>query len=277
MTVPEISLRASSGSTVSIPQLGFGVWQVPEDECERAVTTALEVGYRHIDTAVLYHNEAAVGRALKSSGIPRDQVFITTKLWQDHHDKVRESVEGSLERLGLDSLDLCLIHWPAPKQDKYVGAWRSLLQLREEGLIRAAGVSNFHAEHLERAHRGTGEYPAINQVELHPYLNQASLEAFHKEHDIVTEAWSPLASGKKVFYNPVIDGISEHHAVSKAQVIIAWHLQSGRVVIPKSVTPSRIKENFEVLDIKLLPEEMEAMDGLDRNFRTGPNPDEFEG
>lgn len=276
MTVPQIPLRTSSG-TVTIPQLGLGVWQVPEDEAERAVATALEVGYRHIDTAILYGNEAGVGRAVAASGIPRDDVFITTKIWQDSHGKVKEAVEGSLQRLGVDRIDLVLIHWPAPKQDLYVGAWRSLLQLREEGLIRAVGTSNFHPEHLERAHRATGEYPAINQVELHPYLNQAKLSAFHQQHDIITEAWSPLASGKKVFYNPVIDGISEHHELSKAQVILGWHIQSGRVVIPKSVTPSRIKENFEIFDFTLLPEEMEAMNGLDRNFRTGPNPDEFEG
>lgn len=276
MTQPHKDLRAGS-TTVAIPQLGFGVWQVPDDEAFIAVVEALGVGYRHIDTAKLYHNETGVGRALVQSGLPREEVFVTSKLWPTDFPDARSAFNASTERLGLDVLDLFLLHWPFPEQGRYVEAWEILVALRGEGRVRAVGVSNFEPAHLEAANAATGEYPAINQIELHPYLQQRELRAFHAEHGIVTEAWSPLASGKQVLDDPVIGAIAAKHGVSPAQAILAWQLALGNVVIPKSVTPSRIAENFDVFGISLDAEDMEAIEGLDRGMRTGPNPLEFNG
>ncbi|MEO6789985.1 MAG: aldo/keto reductase [Ornithinibacter sp.] len=264
---------------VEIPTIGFGVWQVPDEEVDAAVATALEVGYRHVDTARLYHNERGVGRALAASDVPRDEVFVTTKVWNDDHgrDKTLAAFDASMERLGLDTLDLFLIHWPAPAQDLFVETWRALQQLRDDGRVRAIGTCNFHAEHLQRLHDETGEWPSINQVELHPYLQQAPLRAFHEQRGIVTESWSPLASGKKVLDDPVIASIAAAHDATPAQVVIAWHLALDLVVLPKSVTPSRIAENLAAVELELTAKDVTAIAGLDRGFRTGPNPEEFNG
>lgn len=272
--VPSVTLRGK-GEGVSIPQVGFGVWQVPDDEVGPAFEVALASGYRHIDTARIYGNEAGVGRALAATDVPREDLFVTTKVWNDDHRRVRAAFEESMGRLGLEQLDLYLIHWPVPDAGTYVDAWRELLALRDEGRIRAVGVCNFHVPHLQRLEAETGELPAINQIELHPYLQQAELRAFHAEHGIVTESWSPLASGKKVLADPVIGGIAAAHGVTPAQVIIRWHLQLGLVVLPKSVTPQRIAENLDVFGFTLDDAELDAIAGLDRGFRTGPDPDRF--
>lgn len=274
--VPMITLAQPTGN-VPIPQLGFGVWQVPDEAAQPAVETALQVGYRHLDTARIYGNEEGVGRAIRTAGLPREELFVTTKVWNSDHgaESTRAAVEMSLERLGLDRLDLYLIHWPTPEQDGYSETWSTLLELREEGLTRAVGVCNFHVDHLKRVHRDSGEYPVINQVELHPYLQQTALRDFHASHGITTESWSPLASGKQVLDDLAVRAIAEAHGATPAQVILAWHRQSGFVVIPKSVTPARIQENFDSLRITLTDAEMLTMSTLDRGFRTGPDPAEF--
>ena len=278
--IPTVDLRAGA-QPVAIPQLGFGVWQIPDEQVVAAVGSALEVGYRHIDTARLYHNEAGVGRALTAAGMPggsgagERSVFVTTKLWNTDHRNARSAFDASVKRLGLDVLDLYLIHWPAPKGLAYVDAWRELLALRDEGRVRAVGVCNFHIPHLQKLAELTGELPAINQVELHPYLQQQQLRAFHAEHGIVTESWSPLASGKRVLGDPVVGQVAAKHGVTPAQAILRWHLDIGCVVIPKSVTPARIRENFDVMRFRLDEDDLTAFASLDRGLRTGPNPDRF--
>ncbi len=278
MPVTTTSLTTPTGP-VEIPTIGFGVWQVPDEEVDAAVATALEVGYRHVDTARLYGNERGVGRALAAADVPRDEIFVTTKVWNDDHgrDATLAAFDASMERLGLEVLDLFLIHWPAPLQGRYVETWRALQKLREDGRVRAIGTCNFHAEHLQRLHDETGEWPSINQVELHPYLQQGPLRAFHEQRGIVTESWSPLASGKQVLDDAVIGSIAEAHGATPAQVVIAWHRALDLVVLPKSVTPSRIEENFAAADLDLTAEDVDAISGLDRGFRTGPNPEEFNG
>lgn len=274
--VPALPLRTGpTGGEVAVPQVGFGVWQVPDDEVQAAFEVALAAGYRHIDTARIYGNESGVGRALAATHVPREDIFVTTKVWNDDHRRVRAAFDASMQRLGLEQLDLYLIHWPAPDAGTYIDAWRDLLELRAQGRVRAIGVCNFHVPHLERLLAETGELPAINQIELHPYLQQAELRAFHAEHGIVTESWSPLASGQQVLDDPVIGAIATAHGVTPAQVIIRWHLQLGLVVLPKSVTPERIAKNIEVFGFNLDDADLAAIAGLDRGFRTGPNPDEF--
>jgi 2,5-diketo-D-gluconate reductase A len=270
--VPTIDLTGD----VAIQQLGFGVFQVPPDETERAVSYALEAGYRHIDTAAAYRNEAGVGKAIRASGLPREEVFVTTKLWNNDqgHDTAIQAFAGSLERLGMDVVDLYLIHWPLPMADRYVETWQALVELQAEGRSRAIGVSNFTEEHLQRVIDETGVTPAINQIELHPYLRQAGLRRFHEEHGIVTEAWSPLAQGA-VLDDPAVVRIAEAHGKTPAQVVLRWHVQIGNVVIPKSVTPERIRANIEVFDFELTAEEVAAIEGLDRGQRTGPDPETF--
>ncbi|MFN2320977.1 MAG: aldo/keto reductase [Dermatophilaceae bacterium] len=274
--VPELTLTTPDGA-IPIPQLGFGVWQVPDREVDAAIATALEVGYRHLDTARIYGNEEGVGRAIAAGGLKREELFVTTKVWNDDQgrDATRAAFERSLERLGLDVLDLYLIHWPTPQFDTYVETWEELRAIRDEGLVRAIGVCNFGAEHLSRLHKETGEWPAINQVELHPYLTQEDLRAFHESHDIVTESWSPLASGSEVLDDLALAAIAQAHGVTPAQVILAWHRRLGLVVIPKSVTPSRIQENFDSLGVELTDSEMLTIATLDRGWRTGPDPAEF--
>ncbi|MGX7677385.1 aldo/keto reductase [Jatrophihabitans sp. DSM 45814] len=273
MTVPNIALN----NGVTIPQLGFGVFLVPESETRAAVRTALEVGYRHIDTAKLYDNERAVGAAIAESGIPRDEVFVTTKVWNSEqgYDEAIESFEASTSRLGLDVLDLLLIHWPAPALDRYVDTWRAFEKLQADGRVRAIGVSNFHTDHLKRLIEETGVVPAINQIELHPLLPQSEIRAFDAEHGIVTEAWSPLARGGAVLSDPVTTAIAERHGKTPAQVVLRWHIQLGNVIIPKSVTPSRIAENFEIFDFALSEDDVSAISGLETGHRVGPNPDTF--
>ncbi|HEV7172457.1 aldo/keto reductase [Pedococcus sp.] len=276
-SVPNLPLSTGAG-TIPIPQLGFGVWQVPDADAEPAVTTALEIGYRSIDTARLYGNEAGVGRAIKATDIPREELFVTTKVWNDDHgfDSTLAAFDASMGRLGLDTLDLYLIHWPAPAQDAYVDTWKALLKLREDGRVRAVGVCNFGIEHLERLRDETGELPAINQVELHPYLQQGELREFHADQGILTEAWSPLASGGAVLADDTIREIAAKHDVTPAQAILRWHTQLGNVVIPKSVTPSRIAENFDIFDFELDSEDLSAFARLDRGERTGPDPYAFD-
>ena len=262
---------------VVMPQLGFGVWQVPDDESFPAVATALEAGYRSIDTAAMYRNESGVGKAIAASGIARDELFVTTKLNNDGHGReaTLRAFEQSRKNLGLEYVDLYLIHWPLPAQDRYVETWQAFETLLRDGVVRAIGVSNFHTPHLQRLIDESGTVPAVNQIELHPYLTQQPLREFDAAHRIATEAWSPLASGGDVLTDPVITSLAEKYGKTPAQVILAWHLQLGNVVIPKSVTPARIRENFAVFDVELDPDDVVAISGLDRDGRTGPNPETF--
>jgi diketogulonate reductase-like aldo/keto reductase len=269
------TLRLNDGR--EIPQLGFGVFQVPPAETEAAVTRALEVGYRHIDTAAAYRNEAGVARAIAAVGLDRSEVFITTKLFNDDHgrEQAQRAFAASLERLETDYVDLYLIHWPVPSEDRYVETWQALEEVHREGRARSIGVSNFNLEHLERLGHETETLPAVNQVELHPYLAQRELRAYQRDHGIATEAWSPIGQGGDVLDDPAIGAIAERHDRSPAQAIIRWHLQSGNIVIPKSVTPDRIAENFRAFDFELSDAEMAQIDGLDRGERLGPDPATF--
>jgi 2,5-diketo-D-gluconate reductase A len=270
--IPQIDLRGGA----HIPQLGFGVFLVAPDETAEAVSHALSTGYRHIDTAAAYRNEAAVGQAIRSSGIDRGEIFLTTKCFNDDHgyEQAKRAFHASLQRLEMDYVDLYLIHWPVPAHDLYVETWKAFIELRDEGLIRTIGVSNFQPAHLERLIAETGETPAINQIELHPYFQQRGLLHEHQELGIVTESWSPLARGEAL-EDPVIVEIAEAHSKTSAQVILRWHLQLGKVVIPKSVTPKRIEQNFEVFDFELTAEQMQAIDDLDEGRRIGPDPETF--
>ncbi|WP_432085911.1 aldo/keto reductase [Streptomyces sp. bgisy095] len=273
MSFPHVPSVALNDGTET-PQLGFGVFQVPDDETTTAVAHALEAGYRSVDTAAVYGNEAGVGRALAASGIARDELYVTTKLWNadQGYDATLRAFDDSLARLGLDHVDLYLIHWPAPARDLYVDTWRAIGTLVADGRVRTAGVSNFKPAHLERLLDSSDLVPAVNQIELHPGLQQRELRELHAVHGIATEAWSPLAQGA-VLADPVVTGIAARHGRSPAQVVLRWHLQLGNVVIPKSVTPARIRENLDVFDFALSAGEMTAMAGLDRGLRTGPDPD----
>ncbi|EWC59949.1 oxidoreductase of aldo/keto reductase family, subgroup 1 [Actinokineospora spheciospongiae] len=273
-TVPNVTLN--DGTT--IPQLGYGVWQVPKDEVTAAVTTALEAGYRGIDTAAIYGNEEGTGAAIAASGIPREDLHVTTKLWNSEqgYDSTLRAFDESMAKLGLDYLDLYLIHWAAPRQDKYVDTFKAFEKLRADGRVRSIGVSNFHVPHLERLLAETDVVPSVNQIELHPNLQQAELRAFHEKHGIATEAWSPLASGQ-LLKDKTIAAIGEKHGKSTAQVILRWHLDLGNIVIPKSVTPARIQANIDVFDFTLDDDDRKTLAALDNGTRTGPNPDTFEG
>ncbi|WP_030937333.1 aldo/keto reductase [Streptomyces sp. NRRL S-646] len=271
-SVPTVTLNTG----VEIPQLGFGVFQVPDAETAAAVSAALEAGYRSIDTAAVYGNETGVGAALASSGINRRELFVTTKLWNadQGYDATLRAFEASLDKLGLDYVDLYLIHWPTPARDLYRESWQAIEKLAADGRIRAAGVSNFQPGHLRRLLEGSALVPAVNQIELHPGLQQRELRARHADLGIATEAWSPLAQGA-VLGERALTEIAERHGKSPAQVVLRWHLQLGNVVIPKSVTPARIRENIDVFDFALGDEEMTAIAALDRGLRTGPDPDTF--
>ncbi|MFC3964441.1 aldo/keto reductase [Nocardia jiangsuensis] len=257
-----------------IPQLGFGVFQVPADEAAGVVTKALEVGYRSIDTAAIYGNEEGTGRAIREFGLPRDEVYVTTKLWNSEqgYDSTLRAFDESLKRLGLDYLDLYLVHWPVPKADRYVDTFKAFQALKADGRVRSIGVSNFTPAHLERIIAETGEIPAVNQVELHPRFIQAPLRSFHQSHAIATEAWSPLGQGQ-VLDDPVIASIARQVGRTPAQVVIRWHLQLGNIVIPKSVTPERIESNFDVFGFELTNEQVEAISGLNADTRIGGDPE----
>ncbi|WP_434599150.1 aldo/keto reductase [Streptomyces sp. A5-4] len=269
-TVPSITLN----NGVEMPQLGFGVWQVPDDEAAKTVGTAIESGYRSIDTASIYGNETGTGRAIAGSGVPRDELFVTTKLWNEHqgYDSTLRAFDASLSKLGLDHVDLYLIHWPAPSQDKYVDTYKAFEKIHADGRAKSIGVSNFHPEHLERLLGETSIVPAVNQIELHPQLQQETPRAFHAKHSIATEAWSPLGSGKGLLEVPTVVAVARKHGKSPAQVVLRWHLQIGNVVIPKSVTPSRIKENIDVFDFELDNDDLAAFAALDEGKRLGADP-----
>lgn len=259
---------------LKMPKLGFGVWLVPDDEAEIAVKKALEVGYRSIDTAKVYENEEGVGRAIAQSHVPREDLFITTKLWNSDqgYENTLKAFDVSLERLGLDYVDLYLIHWPTPEHDTYVGTYRAMEELYKSGKVKAIGVCNFHIEYLQRLFDECDVPPVLNQVECHPYLQQPELKDFCAENNIYLEAWSPLMNGGEVLNNEVIQGIADTHGKTAAQIILRWHLQYDNIVIPKSVTPSRIEENFDVFDFELTVDEMKQIEVLNENRRKGPDP-----
>jgi len=271
-TVPSLTLHDG----VEIPQLGFGVFQVPPEETQGVVEEALDAGYRHIDTAGAYRNERGVGAALAASDLARDEVFVTTKLWnsQQGYDSTLAAFEASLGRLGFEYVDLYLIHWPVPTEDRFVDTWRAFERIHEEGRARTIGVSNFRIEDLERLEAETNTRPTVNQIELHPRFQQAALRSWHTEQAIATEAWSPLAQGD-LLDDETIGEIAAQHGKTAAQAILRWHLQIGNVVIPKSVTPERIRENLEVFDFELSEEEMAAIAALDAGGRIGPDPSTF--
>ena len=260
-----------------IPQLGLGVYKIADAAAADAVQVALEAGYRHVDTAALYENEVGVGQGLARSDVPREDVFVTTKVWNDRHgyEETMKAFDESLAKLGLDYVDLYLIHWPAPTQNRYVETWRALEALRSEGRARSIGVSNFHPHHLDRLMAETEVTPVLNQVELHPWLQQTEVRAYNASHGIRTEAWSPLARGRAI-NNPTLDAIGVRHGKSAAQIVIAWHLALGNIVIPKSVTPARIRANFDVFDIVLDADDRAAIATLDSGERTGKDPDDLD-
>ena len=271
-TVPTITLD----NGVEIPQLGLGVWQIEDEIVTDVVTTAFEAGYRHIDTAAIYGNEAGVGRAIAAADLPRDELFITTKLWNSDQgfDSTLKAFDTSLERLGLEYVDLYLIHWQSLQRDLYVDTWKAFEQLYADKRVRAIGVSNFHEPALRRLFEETTIRPAVNQIELHPALPQDELRAFNAENDIVTQAWSPLAQGE-LLSQPALKTLAGKHGKTPAQIVIRWHLQLGNVVIPKSKTPSRIQENFAVFDFQLDNDDMATIADLETGVRTGGDPDVF--
>lgn len=280
LPVPAIALtRGTNGEEVLIPQLGAGTYKVADDEAERVVREALDVGYRHIDTAQMYGNEAGVGRAIAACGLPRQDLFITSKLNNPNHrrDDALRSFEATMEALGLEVLDLFLVHWPLADSAgiDLVDTWRTMIEILHSGRVRAIGVSNFQPEHLHRIAQATGVVPAVNQIELHPWLIQSELRRVHAQLGIATESWSPLGRGR-LLDDPVVVEIAESLGVSPAQVIIRWHLQSGLVVIPKSIHRQRMASNAEIFAFTLDDAQMAALDALDRNVRTGSHPDQIQ-
>jgi 2,5-diketo-D-gluconate reductase A len=270
VTVPNVVLN----NGIEIPQVGFGVWRVPRAETQWAVKTALDAGYRHIDTAKLYGNEDGVGAAVRASGLDRDAVFVTSKVWNSDqgYDATLRAFDATMDRLGFDSLDLYLIHWPRPEAGTATSTWRAMERLYADGRIRAIGVSNFRPEDLRRLLDTADVVPTVNQVELHPYLQQRGTRAANDAAGIATEAWAPIAKGGDLLRDPVVTGLAEKHERTPAQVVLRWHLQLDTIVIPKSVTPSRIEENIDVFDFDLDAADMAAIAGLDREGRTGPHP-----
>lgn len=272
MAIPMIEMNDGH----RIPQLGLGVWQDNDEQAAAAVRCALQAGYRLVDTASIYENEAGVGAGVRESGIERAEVFITTKIWNadQGYQAAQDALHASLERLGMDYVDLLLIHWPVPSRDLYVDTWRALIKLREQGLARSIGVSNFRADELHRLFKETGQLPAVNQIELHPWLQQAELRTANGVHGVRTQAWSPLGQGK-VLADPLIAGLAAKHAKEPAQIILRWHIQHGVLVIPKSSNPERIRANADLFDFALDEDDMAALAELDRGERIGPDPDTF--
>ncbi|NWQ41803.1 aldo/keto reductase [Bacillus sp. EB106-08-02-XG196] len=262
---------------VKMPQLGFGVWQVADDQATETVAVALKVGYTSIDTAMIYKNEKGVGRAIAESSVPRDELFITTKVWNADQgfDKTLRAFDESLDRLGLDYVDLYLIHWPTPNFDQYVDTYKALEKLYHDGRVKAIGVCNFEVEHLERILKECDVVPVLNQVECHPYLAQNELKEYCAKHNIFVEAWSPLEQGGEVLQDEVIQSIAVSQSKTPAQVVLRWHLQNNTIVIPKSVTPSRIEENINVFDFELSANEMDQINKLNRNRRRGSHPNDM--
>jgi 2,5-diketo-D-gluconate reductase A len=275
--IPQIDLNDGR----QIPQLGFGVFQIPPEETANAVRKALEVGYRHIDTAQMYGNEAEVGQGIRDAGIARKRVFITSKLDNGHHepDDARRAFEQTLTDLDTEYVDLFLIHWPLPTRydGDFVSTWKVFEEFRSNGHAKSIGVSNFQVDHLERLAEETETVPAVNQIEIHPYHQNRSVKAWGESHGIVTEAWSPIAQGA-VLDDPAIGGIAARHDRSPAQVTLRWHVQKGNVIFPKSTHADRIRDNFEIFDFELSEEEMTTIDGLEQGEqgRTGPHPDSFD-
>jgi 2,5-diketo-D-gluconate reductase A len=272
-TVPTITMN----NGVEIPQLGFGVYQVPPEDAAQAVQTALEVGYRHIDTAEMYGNEKGVGEGIRASGIPREEVFVTSKLNNGFHarEDALRAFDGTLEALGSDYVDLFLIHWPLPGIDvDYVETWLAMEEIYRSGRAKSIGVSNFKEHHLRKLFGATEIRPAVNQIEIHPYLTQDGLRAFDADHEIATEAWSPIAQGK-VLDDPTILRVAERHGKTASQVTLRWHIQRGDIVFPKSVTRSRVEENFGIFDFELTEDDLREITALNRDERTGPDPDSF--
>lgn len=270
--IPQIQLHDGA----SMPQLGFGMWQVPNDKAVPVIHEALAAGYRHIDTASAYDNEEGVGKAIKSGSVPREELFVTTKLWNDEqgYDRALKAMDESLERLQLDYVDLYLIHWPVPKNERYLESWKAFIKLKEEGRAKSIGVSNFPIRHLQRIIDETGVVPVVNQVELHPLFQQKELREFHAKHGIVTESWSPLGRGN-LFDNPVLKVVAKKHSRSVAQIVLRWNIDSGLIVIPKSVTPERIRENIALFDFKLDAEDIAKIAAMDCGQRLGPDPETF--
>ena len=270
--VPAVKLNDGS----KIPQLGLGVWQVPDDQAAASVKEALAAGYRSVDTAAIYGNEAGVGAGLRAAGVARKDLYITTKLWNDRHgyDDAHKAMDESLEKLGLAYVDLYLIHWPVAGSARFLDAWKAMIEMKEDGRARSIGVSNFTQANLEQLIDASGVTPAVNQIELHPGFTQRALRAFHARHGIATESWSPLAQGG-VAKEKVILELAQKYGKSPAQVTLRWHLQSGLIVIPKSVTPARIRENIDVFDFELSAADMAAIDGIKEGGRLGPDPEKF--
>jgi 2,5-diketo-D-gluconate reductase A len=272
MAAPSIPLNDGN----PIPQVGLGVWQTPPEDTERAVAAALEAGYRHIDTAAAYGNEVETGRAIAGCGLPREDIFLVTKLWNadQGYDSTLAAFDASVERLGVDYLDLYLIHWPVPAQNTFVETFKAFGYLRDQGRIRSIGVSNFEPEHLQILVDATGIVPTVNQIELHPLLPQHELREVHAQLGIATEAWSPLGQGS-LLSNPAVTAVAETHGKTPAQALIRWHIQLGNIVIPKSVNPERIVSNFDVFDFELSEQDMASISSLESGTRLGPDPRTF--
>ncbi|UPG84130.1 aldo/keto reductase [Luteibacter aegosomatis] len=275
MTQSVPTLKFNDGHAA--PQLGFGVFQIPSDETTRAVKAALDAGYRSIDTAAIYKNEEGVGEALRTSGVAREDIFLTTKLWNSEqgYDATLRAFDESLKKLGTDYLDLYLIHWPTPKKDRYVDTWKAFIELRKQGRVRSIGVSNFQPAHLDRIVKETGVAPVVNQVELHPDFAQNDVVAANRKHGVITEAWSPLGQGGDLLKDDTLVTLAKKHGKTPAQVVLRWHVQLGHMVIPKSATPERIRSNIQVFDFELSGEDMAAIARLDKGNRMGPHPDEL--
>lgn len=273
---PDKMINRTLNNGQQVPQLGLGVYKVGQDIAVDLVQMAIEFGYRRIDTAALYDNEQEVGAGIRKSGVAREEIFVTTKIWNDRqgYDNALEAIDESLTRLNIEYLDMLLIHWPAPAQDKFVETWQAFEKVLESGKVRGIGVSNFNPNHLEKLLSAGGTIPAINQVELHPGLQQAEVRAFNASHGIATEAWSPLARGR-FNENPILVGIAEKYGKSVAQVIIRWHIEISNLVIPKSSHPDRLRENIDVFDFELTRDDLDSIAALDSGFRTGLHPDEF--